>query len=78
MYSAFISLSKCLRKMCQFTKISITILNVLYVYVTELCPAQKSFLKSCYIKRNVDCNHTFPTELTPNGIPSGLESIGKV
>ena len=31
-----------------------------------------------FCRHNWDCNYTFPIDLTPNGIPFGAKSIGKV
>ena len=39
---------------------------------------EKYFSESCYSKPNLDCNYTFPNDLTPNGILFGAKSIGNV
>ena len=36
------------------------------------------FLKSGRLEVKVDCNYTFLIDLTPNGIPLGVKSIGRV
>ena len=40
--------------------------------------AEKCFSISDKSKSNFDCNHTFPTDLAPDGVPFGAKSIEKV
>ena len=36
------------------------------------------FSESCQSEPNLECNHSFPIDLAPNGIPFGAKSIGSV
>ena len=46
------------------------------LFLEENVP-EKLVFQSCYIKPNLDCNHTFSIDLLSNGIPFGDKSIEK-